>query len=80
MEKVIDSKKIKGKLHYLIRWKGYTAESDTWEPENTLSCPELINKFIDEVSESVVNIMCSYISFYTYFNIPHGSIKLGLSY
>ncbi|XP_026325309.1 chromobox protein homolog 3-like isoform X2 [Hyposmocoma kahamanoa] len=52
VEKVIDSKKIKGKLHYLIRWKGYTAESDTWEPENTLSCPELINKFIDEKENS----------------------------
>lgn len=48
---MIDSKKIKGKLHYLIRWKGYSADSDTWEPENTLSCPELINKFNDEVSE-----------------------------
>lgn len=57
MEKVIDSKKIKGKLHYLIRWKGYSADSDTWEPENTLSCQELINKFIDEVSETIVHNM-----------------------
>ncbi|CAH0761202.1 unnamed protein product [Diatraea saccharalis] len=48
VEKIIDSKRIKGKLHYLIRWKGYSADSDTWEPENTLSCPELINKFNDE--------------------------------
>lgn len=46
----MDSKRIKGKLHYLIRWKGYSASSDTWEPENTLSCPDLINKFNEEVS------------------------------
>lgn len=52
VEKIIDSKKIKGKLHYLIRWKGYSAKSDTWEPENTLSCPELINKFNDEQKEN----------------------------
>ncbi|KAG7296052.1 hypothetical protein JYU34_021149 [Plutella xylostella] len=45
VEKIIDSKRIKGKLHYLIRWKGYSADTDTWEPENTLSCPDLINKF-----------------------------------
>ncbi|KAM3966274.1 chromobox protein homolog 3 isoform 2-T2 [Aphomia sociella] len=52
VEKVIDSKKIKGKLHYLIRWKGYSADSDTWEPENTLSCPDLINKYHDEKENS----------------------------
>ncbi|XP_072947714.1 uncharacterized protein [Epargyreus clarus] len=52
VEKVIDSKKIKGKLHYLIRWKGYSADSDTWEPENTLSCPDLINKFNDSQKEN----------------------------
>ncbi|XP_053606910.1 chromobox protein homolog 5-like [Plodia interpunctella] len=52
VDKVVDSKKIKGKLHYLIRWKGYSADSDTWEPENTLSCPELISKFHDEKENS----------------------------
>ncbi|XP_075979187.1 chromobox protein homolog 3-like [Anticarsia gemmatalis] len=52
VERIIDSKRIKGKLHYLIRWKGYSADSDTWEPENTLSCPDLINKFNDEKENS----------------------------
>ncbi|CAH0584312.1 unnamed protein product [Chrysodeixis includens] len=50
--KIVDSKRIKGKLHYLIRWKGYSADSDTWEPENTVSCPELINKYNDEKENS----------------------------
>lgn len=49
VEKIVDSKRIKGKLHYLIRWKGYSADSDTWEPSNTLSCPDLIQKFNEEV-------------------------------
>ncbi|CAH2091116.1 unnamed protein product [Euphydryas editha] len=52
VEKIIDSKKIKGKLHYLIRWKGYSADSDTWEPSNTLSCPDLIQKFNEEKENS----------------------------
>ncbi|XP_063535229.1 heterochromatin protein 1-like [Cydia strobilella] len=52
VDKVVDSKKIKGKLHYLIRWKGYSADSDTWEPENTLSCAELISKYHEEKGNS----------------------------
>ncbi|XP_022834786.1 chromobox protein homolog 1-like [Spodoptera litura] len=52
VEKIVDSKRIKGKLLYLIRWKGYSADNDTWEPENTLSCPELINKYNDEKENS----------------------------
>lgn len=52
VEKVVGSKKIKGKLHYLIRWKGYDADNDTWEPENTLSCPDLISKYNEEKENS----------------------------
>ncbi|XP_052741837.1 chromobox protein homolog 3 [Bicyclus anynana] len=52
VEKIIDSKRIKGKLHYLIRWKGYSSSNDTWEPQNTLSCPELISKFNEEKENS----------------------------
>lgn len=36
---------MKGVRHYLIRWKGYTEESDTWEPEDTLDCENLINDY-----------------------------------
>lgn len=41
----MDEKNIKGVKHYLIRWKGYEEESDTWEPEDTLDCKELIDDF-----------------------------------
>lgn len=36
---------IKRVKHYLIRWKGYGADSDTWEPASTLNCSELIKEF-----------------------------------
>lgn len=42
---IVDSKSWKGKKKYLIRWKGFDASDDTWEPEDTLNCPELIRAF-----------------------------------
>lgn len=45
VEKIIGEKIIKGTRHYLIRWKGYEEESDTWEPEDTLNCPDIIAVF-----------------------------------
>lgn len=45
VEAIIDSKAYKGKTKYLIRWKGWDEADDTWEPEETLSCPELIRAF-----------------------------------
>lgn len=45
MESIIDQKNIKGARYFLIRWKGYGEESDTWEPEGTLNCPQLLKAF-----------------------------------
>lgn len=45
VQEVVDHKIEKGISYYLIRWKGYDADGDTWEPEDTLSCPDLISKF-----------------------------------
>lgn len=48
VEAIMDSKKIRGKLHYLIRWKGYTSNDDTWEPAEAQTCHDLINKYNQE--------------------------------
>lgn len=43
---------MKGVKQYLIRWKGFGPEGDTWEPENTLNCNELIEEFLSGSSKS----------------------------
>jgi hypothetical protein len=45
VEDIIDHKTVRGKLQYLIRWKGYDADNDTWEPESTVNCPEIIARY-----------------------------------
>jgi len=53
VEKVLNKKKIRGVEKYLIRWKGFTAEGDTWErKENLKNVEELIKEF--EQGEVVV--------------------------
>lgn len=46
VERVINQRKKDGKKEYLIRWKGCKAADDTWEPEDGISCPELIAAFL----------------------------------
>ena len=46
IEKILNKKKIRGVEKYLIRWKGFTAEGDTWErKENLKNVEELIEEF-----------------------------------
>lgn len=47
VEKLIKSRVIKGKTEYLVRWKGFSPRSDTWEPAKNLSCDDLIEKLSD---------------------------------
>ena len=49
VEKILNKKKIRGVVKYLIRWKGFTVEGDTWERrENLKNAEKLIEEFEQE--------------------------------
>jgi len=46
VEEVRDSQRHRGHLQYLVHWKGYSREEDTWEPMSHLShAPEHVHEF-----------------------------------
>ncbi|XP_014209205.1 M-phase phosphoprotein 8-like [Copidosoma floridanum] len=52
VEKIVDQRTIKGMRQFLIRWKGYSADADTWEQETKLNCDRLIEEFLAEQEEN----------------------------
>ncbi|CAE1319823.1 unnamed protein product [Acanthosepion pharaonis] len=46
VDKIVGMTKINGKERYKVRWVGYPASNDTWEPrENLLPCIEMVEDF-----------------------------------
>ncbi|XP_061398584.1 M-phase phosphoprotein 8-like [Musca vetustissima] len=42
---IVGHKTERGVSYFLIRWKGYTKADDTWEAEDSLNCPDIIEKY-----------------------------------
>ena len=49
VEEILNKQQIRGKDKYLVQWKGFTVESDTWEErENLGNTKEAIEEFEKE--------------------------------
>ena len=47
VEKLLERKNIKGIVHFLVKWEGYTKKDNTYEPRSELmkTCPDLVKEF-----------------------------------
>jgi hypothetical protein len=45
VEEILDSKYIRGNLHYYVRWKGYPNSENSWLPIHNLHAPNLLASF-----------------------------------
>ena len=49
VEKILNKRKVRGKDKFLVRWKGFMAEGDTWESrENLQNAGDLLREFKEE--------------------------------
>ncbi|KAJ1992261.1 hypothetical protein GGI25_005181 [Coemansia spiralis] len=45
VEKIVDDRWADGVHYYLLKWKGYDASENTWEPEGNLQCPSIVARY-----------------------------------
>jgi len=41
----------RGKREFFVKWKGFPKSKATWEPEDNLSCNELVEEFMAQREE-----------------------------
>jgi len=52
VERILNKRKVRGKDKFLVWWKGFTAEGDTWESrENLQNAGDLLRDFEEEYGD-----------------------------
>jgi len=58
VERILNKRRVRGKDKYLVRWKGFTVESDTWEGrENLGNAKEAIEEFKKEYRRDMEDVV-----------------------
>jgi len=58
VEHILNKRKVRGKDKYLVCWKGFTAELDTWEGrENLENAQEAIEEFEKEYQWDIEDVV-----------------------
>lgn len=53
VEKIIDHRRLHGVVYYRVRWEGYAAKDDTWQPKDSLNCPDLLKEYNDKIEKEI---------------------------
>ncbi|KAM0159734.1 hypothetical protein ACHAQE_004817 [Botrytis cinerea] len=54
VEKILDKRKVRGKVQYRVKWEGWEANYNTWEPAEMLECdvPYMVEDFEEELKKT----------------------------
>ena len=73
IEMIKDSKLVRGRLHFLIKWRGYPHEESTWEPADNLNnADHLVRDFYarhPSAPRRINAVQFSALQFHTYENL-----------
>ena len=54
VERILNKRKVRGIQKYLVQWKGFMVEHDTWEKkEDLVNAREAVDKFKEKISTEV---------------------------
>jgi len=57
VERILNKRQVRGKDKYFVHWKGFMAESDTWEGrENLKNAQEAIEEFKKEYRQDMKDV------------------------